>query len=925
MDLYSISPRWRRVGLILAMGASVAVIAFWYFSTRLPPIPQRTLRIGFESNPPVQIRRENGFSGLAVETVNEAAKRAGIKLEWVETGTSSDEAFGKGLVDLWPLMVDYPYRRKHVHFARPWMHSSNVLLLRDGAPNADRHFKGSIAVFKMPLQVRQAREQFPEAHIVEVPNLEDTIKQACKGTDAGFIEARAAMMLLREKFQECSPMALRVQGIPGLKFDAGVASTFESAGAADRIQAEIDNMFRDGVLAGLIAKYSYFGLDDTWASYEQIEAERRWRWFTGAFVGLVFALGLTLWQASSLKQRKRTEIGLRESEERLRFAQQAASIGTFDWDIETGISRWTPELEAIYGLPRGGFPGTHSAWENLVHPDDRALSVQKEKEAFETGMPVEAEWRTILLDGRVRWIFGRWQVFKNAAGKPLRMMGVNMDVTDRKYVEEALRQSEERFRLAIQATNDAVWDIDLVAGTVSWNETYATLYGRPPETSKSWQWWIDRIHPEDRERTSGGLRTAISGSESTWTGEYRFQRVDGAWAYIHDRAYIARDPSGSAWRVIGAMQDLTERKRAEDELRESQQRLVSIYNTVEDIIFHLAIEPEGQFRIVSVNAAFLRVTGLSQEEVVGKTVNQVIPEPSLTMVLGKYRQAIEEGTVVRWEEISDYPTGRLTGEVSVAPVLDNTGTCTHLVGSVHDITEIKRAQEIENRLTSELAASRDEIRALAARLLTVQEEERRSLSRELHDRVCQNLVGLAMEVATLATKPLPPKEAQTRLKAIQANMFQAAEEARDLAYQVHSPIIDELGLIIALEDLHRKFSEQHPDIPVDLKNAGLPAVVPREVASCVFRVAQESLQNIAKHSNAKNVSVALGFENGAVVLRIGDDGVGFDLRAVKARKGLGLIGMDERARLVKGKLTITAQPAHGAQITLEIPLDVGNS
>ena len=911
--------------MILAMGAGAAVIAFWYFATRLPPVPQRTFRIGFESNPPVQIRTENGFSGLAVETVNEAAKRARIKLEWVETGTSSDEAFRKGLVDLWPLMVDLPYRRKYVHFARPWMHSSNVLLVRDGASNADRRFKGSIAVLKMPLQVKQAREQFPEAHIVAVPKLEDIIKQACKGADAGFIEARVAMMLLREKYQECSSMALRVRGIPGLKFDAGLASTFESAGAADRIQGEIDNMFQDGVLAALIAKYSYFGLDDTWASYKQMEAERRWRWLTWAIGGLVFALGLALWQASSLRQRRRAEIVLRDSEERLRFAQQVASIGTFYWDFETGVHRWTPELEAIYGLSRGSFPQTQSAWEDLLHPDDRHATAQRVKESFETGMPVEAEWRTILLDGRVRWIFGRWQVFKNASGKRLRMMGVNMDVTDRKYMEEALRQSEERLRLAVQATNDAIWDIDLATGTVSWNETYATLYGRPPETSKSWQWWIDCIHSEDRERASGGLRTAINGSQSTWTCEYRFQRVDGAWAYIHDRAYIARDPSGSARRVIGAMQDLTQTKRAEAELRESQQRLVSIYNTVEDIIFHVAIEPEGRFRIVSVNAAFLKVTGLSQEQVVGKTVNEVIPEPSLTIVLGKYRQAIKEGTVVRWEETSDYPAGRLTGEVSVAPVFDHTGTCTHLVGSVHDITEVKRAQEIENQLASDLAASRDEIRALAARLLTVQEEERRSLSRELHDQVCQNLVGLAMQVAALATRPLPPKEAQTRLKAIQASIFKAAEEARDLAYQVHSPILDELGLMVALEDLYRKFSEQNPDIPVDLDNAGLPAAVSREVASCIFRVAQESLQNIAKHSNAKNVSVALGFENGAVVLTIGDDGVGFDLRAVKGRKGLGLIGMDERARLVKGKLTITANPAHGTQITLEIPLQVANS
>jgi len=127
-------------------------------------------------------------------------------------------------------------------------------------------------------------------------------------------------------------------------------------------------------------------------------------------------------------------------------------------------------------------------------------------------------------------------------------------------------------------------------------------------------------------------------------------------------------------------------------LRQSEQQLVSIYNTVRDVIFHLAVEPQGRFRFVSVNAAFLNVTGLSREMVVGKTVNEVIPEPSLTMVLGKYRQAIEENNTVVWEETSDYPTGRLTGEVSVVPIFDNKGNCTHLVGSVHDITERKRAE-----------------------------------------------------------------------------------------------------------------------------------------------------------------------------------------------------------------------------------------
>jgi PAS domain S-box-containing protein len=163
-----------------------------------------------------------------------------------------------------------------------------------------------------------------------------------------------------------------------------------------------------------------------------------------------------------------------------------------------------------------------------------------------------------------------------------------------------------------------------------------------------------------------------------------FQRI--AELELRLTAYEAGNSEGAFAREIA------ERKHAEEALREREQELISMYNTIRDVIFHIAVEPDGRFRFVSVNASFLRITGLSREAVVGKTVNEVIPEPSLTMVLGKYRQAIAEKTIVSWEETSDYPIGRLTGEVSIAPVLDDEGTCTHLVGSVHDITERKRSE-----------------------------------------------------------------------------------------------------------------------------------------------------------------------------------------------------------------------------------------
>jgi PAS domain S-box-containing protein len=144
--------------------------------------------------------------------------------------------------------------------------------------------------------------------------------------------------------------------------------------------------------------------------------------------------------------------------------------------------------------------------------------------------------------------------------------------------------------------------------------------------------------------------------------------------------------------VTFTVMDITERKRIEDELLKRDRQLSSIYDTIGDVLYYLAVEADGRYRFISVNHAFYNVTGLSEEKIVGKLVNEVIPEPSLSIVLGKYRQAIKENSIIRWEEISDYPSGQLTGEVSIAPVVDDKGRCTHLLGTVHDITKRKQAE-----------------------------------------------------------------------------------------------------------------------------------------------------------------------------------------------------------------------------------------
>src|SRR5215470_14728795 len=168
------------VAILLLSGVAGGLLYF-YFANRLPPLPNRPLRIGFEPNPPFQIRTDTGFGGLAIETMNEAAKRAGMRLQWIETGTSSDEAFQKGLVDLWPLMSDLPERRKRVHLSRPWLHGSHVLLARAGSASPGQDFTGRIALFKLPLHVRLASAKFPDAQLIQFPDGREVLKQVCQG------------------------------------------------------------------------------------------------------------------------------------------------------------------------------------------------------------------------------------------------------------------------------------------------------------------------------------------------------------------------------------------------------------------------------------------------------------------------------------------------------------------------------------------------------------------------------------------------------------------------------------------------------------------------------------------------------------------------------------------------------------------------
>lgn len=247
---------------------------------------------------------------------------------------------------------------------------------------------------------------------------------------------------------------------------------------------------------------------------------------------------------------------------------------------------------------------------------------------------------------------------------------------------------------------------------------------------------------------------------------------------------------------------------------------------------------------------------------------------------------------------------------------------------VEEITE--RAETERSLLASEealgasqgaLEQSQDELRALAARLLTAQEEERRRISRDLHDDINQRLAMLAVDVETLQKRiPATPEWAGRSMQAIQDKVIELSDDIRHLAYQFHPSVLDDLGLPVALQRLIDDFSVR-TGIKASFSTRSLHDPFTQECSACLYRLTQESLGNVARHAKASEVQVELAGSEKGTRLSIRDNGVGFDAERMKEMKtGLGLVSMKERVRLVNGVFSIQSQRGQGTQVQVWVPL-----
>lgn len=471
-----------------------------------------------------------------------------------------------------------------------------------------------------------------------------------------------------------------------------------------------------------------------------------------------------------ITERKRAEEALRDSEERLRLAQQAARIAAFEWNIRTGVNTWAPELESMYGLPPGGFGKTQTAFENLVHPDDLPGVIELVDAAMKSLQPTYGEWRVVWPDGSVHWIAGRWQVFPNESGEPSRMLGVNMDVTERKRAEEAVEESEEKFRSVFQ---------DAGVGMI----------------------------------------------------------------------------------------------------------IVSL---------------DGSF--LAVNKTFCDFLGYSEEELLEKTVESITLPQDWPAFSQKLDETMTNGGSFRWfEKRCLHKSGQIVYTQSSASLIrSGDGVPRYFVGQVLDVTRRKQAEEALSGMTR--------------KLIEAQEQERARIGRELHDDINQRLAMVAVELEQLQDDP---SEVQERAQKLRQELAGISDDVQALSHELHSSKLEYLGVVAGIGSWCKEFGEHH-GMKINFKT-DIATPISGEIGVTLFRILQEALHNAVKHSGAKHVEVQLSVQSNEIHLTVTDSGKGFEIDAAKQGRGLGLVSMEERVRLVNGSIAIESRPMGGTSIHVGIP------
>jgi len=613
---------------------------------------------------------------------------------------------------------------------------------------------------------------------------------------------------------------------------------------------------------------------------------------------------------------EQAEAALRPSESDLAEAQRVAKLGSWRFDLATNAAWWSKELYRIFEIEEQAFDGTYEAFLSCVHPDDRPRVLQTQAEARASGRSFEVEYRVLTRAGQLKTIREVGYAVKDAAGKIVSLFGTAQDITDRKRAEEALWQTNARLRVILEASPLPIISVDAEGRIESWNQAAERVFGW--SATEAIGHLCPGVPPQEMEDYLAMVRRAMEGEPSL--GLVRYRRKNGGSPLICNiSAAPQRNAQGQAIGVTIIVEDITARHQAEEAVRESQQLL---HLVLETLPVGVAVTDRAG-NIILVNAASKRIWGdtiVSGRERWTRTKGfwhdsgqRIAPENWASV------RALSEGQTSLNEliDIDTYDGQQKTILNSSAPIRNPAGVIVGAVFVNEDVTERVRAEEALHQLTGQL--------------LRLQDEERRRLARELHDATAQKLAVLLLGLKSLTAQASSlDARAQESLAECQALAKQCADELRTFSYLLHPPLLEELGLAGAVRDYADGFA-QRSGLRVDLEVSPSLERLPREKELAIFRVLQESLANVHRHSGSKTVSIRLTQLRGEIRLEVQDAGRGLELKTDPAsgekapsKLGVGVAGMRERLRQLGGRLEF--ESGHpGTTVRATLPLDQSGS
>jgi PAS domain S-box-containing protein len=623
--------------------------------------------------------------------------------------------------------------------------------------------------------------------------------------------------------------------------------------------------------------------------------------------------------ARDITERKLAEQALSEQARLLDLSNDAIFVR----DAGDHVTFWNKAATELYGFTRKEALGrvTHELLQTQFPGHLEKINEQLHRDGSWNGELVHTR-----KDGRKVIVISRWVLDREANGNARCILESNNDITQAKRTERALRESEERFRAIVETTPECVKLMSADGTLLHMNRPGLEMVGAHSADEVVGKSVYDLIAPEDRARFKAFNESICRGEQGSL--QFDIVGLEGKRRHMETHAAPLRNPDETVVH-LAVTADISERKQAEESLRRSEERFRALVNASSDVVYRMS--PDWSEMRELDGRGFIADTGKPTKD----WLNQYIDPDDQPLILRTIGEAMRTKSMFELEHRVRRSDGTLGWTYSRAvPLLTVSGQIQEWFGAASDVTARKEAEENFRQLaqtldaevrarTRELEEQSNQVRELSWRLLTSQDEERRHIARELHDSAGQTLTVLGISLAQLLQKTgRNAPELATEAEQIQETVQQLHREIRTTSYLLHPPLLDETGLYSAISwYLHGLLERSGLEVQLDVSQEF--GRLPRDMELVIFRLVQECLTNIHRHSESKTASIRIARESNQISLDIEDQGKGMSparLAAIQSGcSGVGISGMRERLRQFDGTMKIESDSS-GTRISATIPL-----